>query len=240
LDQALLEQGLAETRQKAQALILAGQVRVNGKVVDKAGAQVLNSAPIELIGLSSRFVGRGGDKLAPALEHFAIDPREVVAIDVGASTGGFTDCLLAGGASLVYAIDVGHNQLDYRLRQDSRVKVMEGVNARQLEEQQFPVPPALAVIDVSFISLRIVLPAVVSVLSRPFCIVALVKPQFELGRESVEKGGVVRGRAEQLEAVRLVSEFVQTRGLSVSRPFECTLKGRKKGNQEYFLKITSD
>ncbi|MCS6938762.1 MAG: TlyA family RNA methyltransferase, partial [Roseiflexus sp.] len=202
LDQLLVQRGLAETRARAQALILAGEVRVNGVVRHKAGELVPDDAEVELIG-ALPYVSRGGYKLAHALDTFALSPANLAAIDVGASTGGFTDVLLQRGAARVYAVDVGYGQLDWRLRQDPRVIVLERTNIRYLEalpplegeEAAAPVLADCAVIDVSFISLKLVLPAVQRLIRPDAWIVALIKPQFEAGPAQVGKGGVVRDPA---------------------------------------------
>jgi 23S rRNA (cytidine1920-2'-O)/16S rRNA (cytidine1409-2'-O)-methyltransferase len=189
LDVLLVQRGLAESREKAQAVIMAGAVVVNERPALKAGTLVAPDADIRVLA-GPQFVSRGGEKLAHALDVFSLDVRGLTAIDVGASTGGFTDCLLQRGAARVYAIDVGRGQLDWRLRQDPRVVVMEGVNARYLES--LPEKADLATIDVSFISLEKVIPPVVRQLREGARIVALVKPQFQARREEVGKGGVVR------------------------------------------------
>src|SRR2546430_786580 len=184
LDVLLVSRGLAPTREKAQAVILAGLVVVEGRRADKAGAPVDSGAAIGVSGPAHPFVSRGGVKLAAALDGFGIDPSGLVCVDVGASTGGFTDCLLQRGARRVYAVDVGRGQLDDKLRRDNRVVVMENTNARGLDPRIFGDKPSLAVVDVAFISLEKVLPAVFGVLERIGETVALVKPQFEAGREA--------------------------------------------------------
>jgi 23S rRNA (cytidine1920-2'-O)/16S rRNA (cytidine1409-2'-O)-methyltransferase len=195
LDQALVERGLAETRAKAQAAIMAGLVFSGEKRLDKPGLSVAADAPLELRGKPHPWVSRGGVKLAHALQHFGLDPQDRVCIDVGASTGGFTDVLLQHGAAKVYAVDVGEGQLDWKLRNDPRVVVLEKTNARHLDAALIPDPIACVVCDASFIGLQIVLPAALS-LARPGAwAVALIKPQFEVGRERVGKGGVVRDPA---------------------------------------------
>jgi 23S rRNA (cytidine1920-2'-O)/16S rRNA (cytidine1409-2'-O)-methyltransferase len=188
LDIALVDRGIAETRSKAQALILAGDVRVDGQVVARAGQRI---TPEQSVSLKERrrFVSRGGDKLQHALDQFGIEPAGFICADIGASTGGFTDCLLQAGATRVYAIDVGYGQLDYRLREDRRVVVMERANARYLET--LPEPIDLATIDVSFISLRLIFPVVARILGPLGQCVALVKPQFEAGKNEIGKKGVV-------------------------------------------------
>lgn len=192
LDDALVARGLVETRSQARALIMAGQVRVGGQRADKAGMPVPPGRAIEVIG-GGRFVSRGGDKLQAALDRFAVDPSGFVCADLGASTGGFTDCLLQAGATRVYAVDVGYGQLHWRLRSDARVIAIERQNARYLD--RLPEPIALAVADLSFISLALILPVIGRLLGPEGRAITLVKPQFEAGREAVGKGGVVRDPA---------------------------------------------
>ena len=201
VDTLLVDRGLAESREKARALLMAGQVLVGGRPVTKAGALVDAAAPLR-VEAGPRYVSRGGEKLEHALRTFGIDVAGLVCADIGASTGGFTDCLLQHGAARVYAVDVGRGQLDYRLRRDERVVVMEGVNARTLES--LPEPVQMAVVDVSFISLRLVLPVVARLLAAGGDVVALFKPQFEAAREEVPRGGVIRDL--QLQA-RLIGRF---------------------------------
>jgi len=201
LDQILVARGLVESREKARRLILAGEVRVKGQVITKAGELFEETTDLAIdIRTSERFVSRGGWKLERAFEVFPIRVVGRICLDVGASTGGFTDCLLQHGAAKVFAVDVGHGQLDWRLRQDPRVVVMEGVNARYLKPSDLPEKPFFAAVDVSFISLTKVLPAVTSVVESGGELVTLIKPQFEAGRRFVEKGGVVR-RPDVREAV---------------------------------------
>ncbi|HET6469141.1 MAG TPA: TlyA family RNA methyltransferase [Geminicoccaceae bacterium] len=195
LDQLLVARGLAESRARAQALILAGSVFVAGQRRDKAGDLVPEAAAVEVRDRRPRFVSRGGEKLTTALDAFAIDPSGLVALDVGASTGGFTDVLLRRGAARVYAVDVGYGQLDARLRSDSRVVVLERTNARHLSRAEVPEPVDLVVCDASFISLRTVLPAPLALTRPGAALVALIKPQFEVGKGRVGKGGVVRDPA---------------------------------------------
>lgn len=204
LDALILERGLTDSREKARALVLAGQVRVNGQVADKAGRQVSRDADIE-IETPPPFVGRGGEKLEGAFLAFNLCVEGKVCLDVGSSTGGFTDCMLQHGAERVFAVDVGKGQLHWKLRNDPRVTVMEQVNARYLKNEDFDVAPEFAAIDVSFISLTLVMPAVIEVLKPGSTLVTLIKPQFEAEREQVGKGGVVRDdsvRTQVLEKVR--------------------------------------
>ena len=237
IDRVLVDRGLVESREKAARLILAGEVFVDGERVDKAGALVPREAAVELKGRSP-FVGRGGEKLVHAIQHFQIKVQGRVCIDVGASTGGFTDCLLQRGAARVYAVDVGTGQLDAKLRRDPRVVVMEGSNARALDPRIFGDQPTLAVVDVSFISLEKVLPAVFGVLAPRGEIVALVKPQFEVGRAHVGKGGVVRDPALHRSAVARLARFAVLRGWHVLGVTASPLRGAK-GNHEFFLHCSS-
>lgn len=208
LDQVLVERGLAESREKAQRLILAGQVRVNGQVADKPGRRAAPESEVS-VEAGERFVGRGGDKLEQAFAVFQPDVRGKVCLDVGASTGGFTDCLLQHGAAKVYAIDVGAGQLHWKLRNDPRVVVMDKVNARYLRPADIPEKADFAVMDLSFISLTKVLPAVKDMLHPGANIITLIKPQFEAERGQICRGGVVRDpavRQEVIERIRRCSE----------------------------------
>lgn len=206
LDVLLVERGLAESREKAQRLILAGAVRVRGQAADKPGRLYDATVEIELAA-APRFVSRGGEKLDAAFAAFDLDVGNLVCMDLGASTGGFTDCLLQRGARRVYAVDVGHGQLDWRLRNDPRVVVREGVNARHLTAADFDDPVRFASVDVSFISLTLILPVVTSVLVPGSTAVTLIKPQFEAGRKEVGKGGVVRDPAVREAVVTRLREF---------------------------------
>jgi 23S rRNA (cytidine1920-2'-O)/16S rRNA (cytidine1409-2'-O)-methyltransferase len=234
LDQLLVSRGLAPTREKAQGMILAGLVEVDGRRVDKAGAAVKAGAEISVAGPEHPYVSRGGVKLAAALDAFSIDPRGRICADVGASTGGFTDCLLQRGAARVYAIDVGYGQLDAKLRADPRVVSLEKVNARNLSREQLPEAPSLAAIDVSFISVRLVLPPLVPLLAPGASVVVLVKPQFEAGRSEVGKGGIVRSEEVRRRVVGEISELARASGLEVSGSIPSPIRGAK-GNQEFLL-----
>jgi 23S rRNA (cytidine1920-2'-O)/16S rRNA (cytidine1409-2'-O)-methyltransferase len=234
LDRLLVLRGLAPTREKAQAMILAGLVTVAGRRADKAGAPVEEDAEVAVAGPPHPFVSRGGVKLAAALDAFALDPAGRVCLDVGASTGGFTDCLLQRGASRVYAVDVGHGQLDARLRGDPRVVVRERVNARSLSRDEVPESPWLAAIDVSFISLRLVLPAVVPLVERGGAVVALVKPQFEAGRAEVPRGGVVKDEEVRRRVVDEVAAAGRALGLGVAGSIVSPIRGAA-GNEEFLL-----
>jgi 23S rRNA (cytidine1920-2'-O)/16S rRNA (cytidine1409-2'-O)-methyltransferase len=236
LDVALVVRGLVPSREKAARLILAGAVSVDGQRVDKAGALVAPGSRIEITA-RPRFVSRGGEKLAHALDAFGISPQGRVCVDVGASTGGFTHCLLERGAARVYAVDVGQGQLDASLRADGRVVVMEKTNARQLDPYAFPEPPDLATIDVSFISLEKVLPSVFNVLKPAGEAVALVKPQFEVGKGQVGKGGVVRDPAHHKAVIERVARFAVLHGWHVRGVTASPVRG-PKGNREFFLRLT--
>jgi 23S rRNA (cytidine1920-2'-O)/16S rRNA (cytidine1409-2'-O)-methyltransferase len=237
LDVELVARGLAKSREEAQRLILAGTVRVGDRVARKASEGVVPDARIA-VGEKPRFVSRGGEKLSGALDELGLDATGKIAIDVGASTGGFTDCLLSRGASRVYAIDVGYGQLDWRLRRDARVVVIERCNIRELPATAVPEAIGLAVVDVSFISLALVLPIVRRLLSPSADVVALVKPQFEVGKGRVGKGGVVREPALQREAIESVRAAAARLEL-VERGFvESPLRG-PRGNREFFLHWTA-
>jgi 23S rRNA (cytidine1920-2'-O)/16S rRNA (cytidine1409-2'-O)-methyltransferase len=234
IDKLLVERGLAESRAKAQALLLAGEVVVGETRIDKPGSLVDVELPIRLKGQGLRYVSRGALKLEGALDHFAIDVRGLDALDVGASTGGFTDLLLQRGASRVVALDVGYGQLHPKLRADPRVLVHERVNARSLTRDEVPFDVDLVVADVSFISLRLVLPAALEFLKPGGAIVVLVKPQFEVGREDVGKGGVVRDEAKRREAIEGMVAFVAGRGLVVVGWIDAPIAG-PAGNREALL-----
>jgi len=235
LDLLLVQRGLAPTRAKAQALILAGRVTSEGKRLDKPGLRLASSVELE-VAEGRRFVGRGGEKLAGALESFSIEVDGCSALDVGASTGGFTQALLLAGARRVVALDVGRGQLDWSLRQDPRVHVLEGINARQLTPAMLPWAPSLAVVDVSFISLRLVLPAVVECLAPGGELVALVKPQFEVGRGQVGRGGIVRDRTLHARVLVELHGFAFARGWGIADACASRLRGAQ-GNQEYLVHL---
>jgi len=231
LDVVVTEQGLVPSRARAQALILAGKVRLNGEVESKAGTQVDPEAMIEIIEPDHPWVSRGALKLVAALDEFEISPEGIDCLDVGASTGGFTDVLLARGARRVIALDVGRGQLDWRLRNDSRVVVLEGVNARHLDAETLPFTAALATVDVSFISLRLVVPSLLPHLAAEALLVCLVKPQFEAGRDQVGKGGIVRDEAVRRETVENTVRSLQGLGLELIGLVESPIRGQK-GNLE--------
>ena len=232
LDLLLVERGLAQSREKARALILAGQVLVQGQKIDKAGHSVSTHSKIELLE-SPKYVGRGGLKLEAALDHFRIQTAGRVCLDIGSSTGGFTDCLLQRGAARIYAIDVGTAQLDWKLRNDPRVIVHEQVNARYLGREQVPEPIDLAVCDVSFISITMILPVLPNLLAESAEMVILVKPQFELERHQVGKGGIIRDPALHHQACRRVEDAVQRLGYG-SEIIPSPILGAE-GNQEFLL-----
>ncbi|MCL6432282.1 MAG: TlyA family RNA methyltransferase [Anaerolineae bacterium] len=233
LDQLMVERGLAETRARAQALIIAGMVRVDGRTVDKPGTRVPVDAQVTVEhGLP--YVSRGGIKLAAGLDAFGIDPRGMVVADVGASTGGFTDCLLQRGASRVYAIDVGYGQLAWTLRTDPRVVVMERTNVRYL--QSLPEPVDLVTIDVSFISLRLVLPVVIGWLKQEGAVVALAKPQFEVGRGEVGRGGVVRRPEQHVAVLGRVADLAAGLGLRLEGVVPSPIAG-PAGNREFLVHL---
>lgn len=215
IDQLLVERGLAPSREKAQALLMAGEVWVGGERVDKAGAKVAAEAEIELRGRGLPFASRGGLKLEKALDAFGIDPAGMVAVDLGASTGGFTDCLLQRGAARVHAVDVGRGQLHMKLQQDPRVVVRDRTNARHLKPEDLGEPADLVTLDLSFISLELVLPAARDLLRPDGLVLALVKPQFEAGPAKVGKGGVVRDPAVHREVLLRVLRAAHALGLDL-------------------------
>lgn len=236
LDAALVARGLAETRAKAQGLILSGRVLLDGAVVTRCGAPVRTDQAVSLSPAPRPFASRGGMKLDGALDDFGISCGGKTALDVGASTGGFTDCLLRRGAAKVYAVDVGEKLIDDRLRKDPRVVVLEKVNFRYATAEMLPEKVELATVDVSFISLRHILPPVREFLKPSAVVLALVKPQFEAGRASVGKGGVVRDEGKRQEAVRAVADFAAGLGFSVMGRSESRVKG-PSGNREVFLHL---
>ncbi len=232
LDVLLAERGLAESRQKAQAAIMSGLVFVNGQRVDKPGTGVPADAKIELRGQTLRYVSRGGLKLEKAMEIWPIALQGAVCMDVGASTGGFTDCMLQNGAAKVYAVDVGYGQLAWKLRSDSRVVCLERTNARHLTHAEIPEEPDFSSVDVSFISLKLILPAISGVLRDSGQAVALIKPQFEAGREKVGKKGVVRDPAVHLEVLERFLEHARDSGFQVLDLSYSPVRG-PEGNIEY-------
>jgi len=236
LDLALVNRGLAPTRERARALILAGRVNVGGQVVSKAGAPVGTDADIELLAPDHPYVGRGGVKLAAALDALGLDVAGRRALDIGASTGGFTDVLLQRGAASVVALDVGHGQLDWRLRNDPRVSVREGVNARALSRVDVPFPPDLVTIDVSFISLRHIVPPLLPLIAPEADVIALVKPQFEAGRDQVGRRGLVTDPAVHEAVLAQVTRAAEAAGFARLAVVPSILPGAT-GNQEFFLHL---
>ena len=234
LDKLMLERDLAPSIEKARALIMAGQVVVGDHTVDKAGQQVEVDADIRLRGENLPYVSRGGLKLRRALDQFGIDAAGLVAVDVGSSTGGFTDCLLQAGAVKVFAIDVGYGQLAWKLQQDPRVVSMERTNIRTVMPGQLDDVPELAVVDASFISLSKVLPATAGLLKPGGRIIALIKPQFEVGRGEVGKGGIVRDPAAHEKVIENVRQTAQDLGLTVSGLCQSPITGAD-GNQEFLI-----
>ena len=237
LDKLLLIKNLVSSRQKAQALIAAGQVMVNQQLVDKAGTMVADNSAIE-IKETCPYVSRGGYKLAAALEHFNISPAGYLCLDVGASTGGFTDCLRQNGAAKVYAVDVGYGQLAWKLRQDSRVLVMERTNARYLQPDNLQDPVDLAVIDAAFISLKLLIPPLLSLFRKNISIIALIKPQFEVGKGKVGKGGVVRDPDLHQEVIDDITGFCADLGLHSKGVIPSPILG-PKGNTEFLIYLVS-
>jgi len=234
IDKLLVDQGLADSRTRAQAMVMAGSVLVDEQLVDKPSAKFPTIAKIRIKGRgdADRYVSRGGLKLAGALREFALDVNGLVCLDVGASTGGFTDCLLQHGASKVIAIDVGHNQIDWKLRNDPRVEVREGVNARYLSPADFDVQFDLATIDVAFISATKILPALAPLLNDRGRIVTLIKPQFEVGKGEVGKGGIVKDPAQHQRVIAEVNAAAELLGLSVRGVIESPIHGAD-GNVEF-------
>jgi len=236
IDTLLVERGLVETRSKAQALILAGNVLAGEQRIDKPGQLVDPELPLRIKGEALKYASRGGLKLEAALEQFGINPEGRQCIDIGASTGGFTDCLLQHGALRVWAIDVGHNQLAWKIRNDPRVTVIEGQNARELRADQFDQKLDLATIDVSFISLTNILPAVSSITSDSADIVALIKPQFEVGKGEVGKKGIVRDPAKHRAVLQRIATFADGIGLRALDLIESPILGAE-GNREFLIHL---
>lgn len=240
IDKLLVDLGLAESRTKAQAMIMAGVVLVNEQRVDKPSQQFDTNSSVRVKGgddPASRYVGRGGLKLEAALREFQIDVVGLTCLDVGASTGGFTDCLLRHGAKKVFAVDVGHNQIDWRLRNDPRVEVREGVNARYLQPKDFPQKFDLVVVDVSFISVTKVLPALIPLIRKSGAFITLIKPQFEVGRGEVGSGGIVRDETKRWRTVEEVNEAAKALGLTVVNVIESPIQGAE-GNVEFLALYT--
>jgi 23S rRNA (cytidine1920-2'-O)/16S rRNA (cytidine1409-2'-O)-methyltransferase len=237
IDLLLVEHGLAASREEAQRLILAGTVQAAGRRIEKVGTLLSPEIPLQVAGPAHPFVSRGGLKLRHGLESFRLDPQGRACLDVGASTGGFTDCLLQAGARRVIAVDVGYGQLAARLRGDPRVDVLERTNIRYLEPARLPERPDLASVDVSFISLALVLPAVQRLLVPPSDILALVKPQFEVGKGQVGKGGVVRDAALHRSVLERIAALARERGFAVSGMTASPILG-PRGNREFLVYLT--
>ncbi len=234
LDKVIKQRHLIRSRSRAQRMIEAGRVKVNGQIIDRPGHPIDSEALVEILGYEP-YVSRGGEKLEAALEQFRVDPKGHVCLDVGASTGGFTDCLLQHGAAKVFAIDVGHDQLHPKLRSDPRVVVREGLNARYLEPKDIGEPIDLIVADVSFISLKLILPPLVEILARGGELVLLVKPQFEVGKDALPPTGVVRDAALQARALNDVSRFIEAETpWHVVEDMISPIEG-EKGNVEFFI-----
>ena len=237
LDHIIVERGLVESREKAQRLIYAGRVRINGQVASKPGHRINTQALIE-VEPGERFVGRGGKKLEHAFHFFSLDVHNMICLDVGASTGGFTDCLLQNGAKKVFAIDVGYGQLAWKLRTDPRVVTIERTNIRYMKPDALPESVDLVTIDVSFISLKKTVPQVVQFMKKQASIVALIKPQFEVGKGHVGKGGVVRDPLLHSKVIRELSDFFHQKGFACESVVPSPLRG-PKGNKEFFILLKS-
>ncbi len=237
LDLLLVERGLAESREKAQAMILAGEVLADRQKVTKAGQNVSTEAEIRLLGVKKRFVSRAGEKVDAALENFSIDVRGAVCLDVGSSTGGFTDCLLQRGARKVYAVDVGTAQLHWNLRQDPRVIVREKVNARYLTKETIPEKVDFVCCDVSFISVTLILPALIPLMTPAAGMVVLVKPQFEVGKGEVGKGGIVRDPVLHDKAINRVRSAIEELGFENIQAMDSPILGAE-GNKEFLIHAT--
>ena len=233
IDKLLVERGLVPSRERAQAIVLAGRVLVNEQKVEKPGTAVEDDVQIRLLGEDLRYVSRGGLKLEKALEHWSIDVAAKTCMDVGASTGGFTDCMLQHGAAKVIAVDTGHGQIDMKLRNDPRVVLREKTNARYLKPEDVGEAIQFAAMDVSFISATLIIPAV-ALAAKPDVIVVLVKPQFEVGREKVGKGGIVRDEAAQRGAIEKVWASLEENGYRVEEPIDSPILGAE-GNREFLL-----
>jgi 23S rRNA (cytidine1920-2'-O)/16S rRNA (cytidine1409-2'-O)-methyltransferase len=236
LDLEMTRRRLADSRESAQRLIMAGRVRVNSRPADKPDLKVDAAAEIEVVGSPSEYVSRGGYKLAAALDRFAVAVNGRLALDVGASTGGFTDVLLQRGVARVVALDVGYGQLADRVRRDPRVTVLDRTNIRHLDPATLPYPPDLVVIDASFISLKLILPPVIALAAAPADIVALIKPQFEVGKGKVGKGGIVRDDSLRVQAVTAVVAFAVASGLESAGMLESPITGAA-GNREFLVHL---
>ncbi|MBW2576404.1 MAG: TlyA family RNA methyltransferase [Deltaproteobacteria bacterium] len=236
LDLVIVEKGLVKSRQRARALIMAGKVLVNNRIVDKPGSLVYRKDDVIIKGEDIPYVSRGGLKIEKALEELNIDITGAVCLDVGASAGGFTDCLLQHGARRVFAVDVGYGQLAWKLRQDSRVVVIDRTNIRYMPAETLPEPVDLITIDVSFISLKIVIPAVIKFMKKDARIIALIKPQFEVGKGKVGKGGVVRDPVLHAGVIKSLSDFFTGKDLLIEFVIPSPILG-PKGNKEFFISL---
>ena len=239
LDVLLVERGLAPTRQRARALIMTGTVLIDRRPADKPGTAVSPGAVVEIKGDALPYASRGGLKLEAALAHFDVDVDGLTCLDVGASTGGFTDCLLQHGARRVFAVDVGYGQMAWKLRQDPRVVVIERTNIRHMDADRLPAPVDLITVDVSFISLRIAVPAAIRFLHPGGSVIALIKPQFEVGRGKVGKGGVVRDPAQHRSVLEELTGFFTGLGFSCSEPIPSPIMG-PKGNREFLMWLRTE
>jgi 23S rRNA (cytidine1920-2'-O)/16S rRNA (cytidine1409-2'-O)-methyltransferase len=238
-DKLLVEKGMVQSRERARALIMAGKVAVEGKKIDKPGIQIDVDAQLQLQGEDSSYVSRGGEKMEGALKAFGIDPKGMVVMDVGASTGGFTDCILQKGAKKVYAVDVGYGQLAWRLQKDPRVVNLERRNVRYLQRKEVEEKIDLILIDTSFISIEKFLPHLLEFLKRGGAILSLIKPQFEVGKGEVGKGGVVRDKVLHEKVIDRISTFSRGLGLKVLGVAESQLLG-PKGNKEFFIYLKKE
>jgi len=236
IDRLLVIKGLVQSRERAQSLVMEGKVRVDGELVDKAGFKVAVESVVEVLGEDHPYVSRGGLKLEGALRAFGIDPSGLEVMDVGASTGGFTDCALQGGARRVYAVDVGYGQLAWKLRNDPRVVSLDRTNIRYLKREAIEGEMDLILIDTSFISISKFLPHLLNFLSREGSILALIKPQFEVGKGEVGKGGVVRAASLHRKVIERIRDFCERLGLQVRGVVESSLLG-PKGNKEFFIHL---
>ena len=235
LDRLLVEQNLAPSRERAQAFIMAGKVRVDGQPAEKSGRMISRESHLEVLDIDQPYVSRGGLKLESALEYFNIDPQGFDAMDIGSSTGGFTDCLIKSGVEKVFAVDVGYGQFAWELRQDPRVVLLERTNIRNLEFERLGQFVDLVVIDVSFISLQLIFPKAVEFLKNGASLLALVKPQFEAGADEVGKRGKVSDPGIHQKVLEKLKNAAQELGLIVSGQTKSPIKGKKSGNEEYFL-----
>lgn len=239
LDQLLYKKGITESRQKARALILEGKVIVNGQKIEKPGTLVEETAEITISGETLPYVSRGGLKLESALKEFSVDVKDKVAMDIGTGTGGFTDCLLQHGAKRVYAVDVGYGQLAWKLRTDPRVIPIERTNIRYMPKEKIPEEIDIATVDVSFISLKLVIPKVLEFLKPRGEIIALIKPQFEVGKDEVDRGGVIKDPEKRKKVVQEIKNFFESLNLKVTGIIQSPIAGQK-GNIEYLIYATAD